>query len=133
MKATLTLAPVPGAPGTYKRQYTPPRTGYYKLEMEGGEPGGSAATANFEVASQFEFDRPEANRVRLAELTDPSLGGGVVELAALDRLPDSIASRKKQTIEPGDQFSLWANPLVLGLMVTLLGIELVVRKRSNMA
>jgi hypothetical protein len=133
VKTTIKLDPVPGAPGTYKKQYPPPRTGYYKLTLLGPEGGGAAATTSIAVASQYENDHPESNPVRLAELTDLTAGGGVVDLRDIGRIPDRIESKKEQVIEPGDQFSLWANPLALGLIVLLLGIEWTVRKRSNMA
>ena len=129
---TVRLLPVPGAPGTYKLRYPPRRTGYYKLSLVGFDAGAAAATS-IEVASQFEFDHPEANRARLAELTNPGVGGGIVELKDLSLVPERIESKRKQVVEPGDQFSLWANPLALGLMTILLGIEWTVRKRSNMA
>jgi len=136
-KDTITLKPVMSAPGTptgvYKRQFVPPRTGLYRLTLVGSEADGAAATVSIEVASQFEFDHPEANRIRLAELTDPEKGGRIVELKDFAGLPKSILSKKKQTLEPGDQFSLWANPLALGLLAILLGIEWAVRKRANMA
>ncbi len=129
---TVRLLPVPGAPGTYKLRYPPRRTGFYKLSLVGFE-SGAAATTSFEVASQFEFDRPEANRIRLAELTNTGLGGGLVELANLAKLPDRIESKRRQVVEQGDPFPLWTNPLALGLMALLLGTEWAVRKQSNMA
>ena len=71
--------------------------------------------------------------MRLAELTNAGVGGGLVELKDLAALPDRIESKRQQVIEPGDHFPLWANPLALGLMTLLLGTEWAVRKRSNMA
>jgi hypothetical protein len=133
VRGQVALKPVPGAPGTYKAQYVPPRTGFYKLSIIGSESVGAAANTSIEVASQFEFDHPETNRVRLAELIDPSVGGGLVELGAVGTLPDRIESRKEQVIERGSEIALWANPLMLFLMVILLGTEWAIRKRANMA
>ncbi len=127
------LPPVPNAPGAYRREFVPRRTGYYKLSVVGTGEDSLAATTNIEVASQFEFDHPEMNRARLAELIDPSTGGRVVELRELRSLPDVIESKKKQVFEAGRPDALWANPLCLGLMALLLGVEWAVRKRSNMA
>ena len=129
---TVQLMPVPGSPGTYKLRYVPQRTGFYKLSLTGYE-AGAAATTSIEVASQFEFDHPEANRVRLAELTDAGVGGGIVELKDLAALPERIDSKRKQVVEQGDQLALWANPLALGLMTALFGVEWMLRKRANMA
>jgi hypothetical protein len=126
------LVKIMNAEGVYTGKFTPPRTGYYKLWLAGTS-GGPGTSTSIEVASQIESDRPEANRVRLAELTDEGAGGGLIELKDLAGLPDRIESRKEQIVEPGDSFSLWANPLALMLIVLLLGIEWTVRKRANMA
>jgi hypothetical protein len=130
---TVKLLPVPNAPGTYRNQHVPSSTGFYRLTLVGADAEDSAATTVIEVASQFEFDHPAANRARLAELVSPSVGGGVVELGEIAGLPGRIQSKKKQTIEPGEEFSLWANPLCLGLLAALLGLEWAIRKRSNLA
>jgi hypothetical protein len=127
----LKLRAVPGAPGTFKRQYVPPRTGFYKLSV--GRGSGGVGSVSIEVASQFEFDRPEANRVRLAELAESSSEGRVVELGELPALVESIESKKEETIERSGTWRLWTNPLTMGLFALLLGIEWAVRKRANMA
>jgi hypothetical protein len=132
VRAEVKLTPIMNAEGVFTGRYVPPRTGYYRLRLDGAA-GGPGTSTNIEVASQFEFDHPEANPVRLAELTDEANGGGLVELKDAGGLPDRIQSRKEQIIEPGDSFSLWANPLALILIVLLLGIEWTVRKRANLA
>jgi hypothetical protein len=135
----LDLRPVPGAPGTFKGQFAPPQTGFYKLSVGSGA---GAGAVSIEVASQFEFDRPEANRVRLAEMAEASGGDEgsegkatkrVYELGELPKLIERIESKKESTIEPSHTWRLWTNPLTMGLFVLLLGIEWAVRKRSNMA
>ena len=93
---------------------------------------GHGSTVSIVVASQYETDHPEANRVKMAELTSEK-AGGIVTLADLAALPDQITSRTRRRIEPGGEFHLWSNPLCLGLIVLLLGIEWTVRKRSNLA
>jgi len=130
---TIELKAAPNAPGIYKRQYWPARTGYYKLTLVGSEAGGAASGITIEVASQFEFDHPEANRVLLRELTESTNGGGLVELDRFRALPDRIKSKRKRIVERAGEFSLWDSPLVLGLLALLLGVEWAVRKRSNMA
>jgi len=136
------LEPVARADGIFIHRYYPKYNGYYKLALVGAE-AGAASTTNFEVSSQKEFKNPEANPVRLRDLTDANEAGYFYKDFTLQRpvkdrmdfasIPDRIESKKETMVERGDELSLWANPLALGLMTLLLGIEWTLRKRANMA
>ncbi len=122
-----------GKPAEYQARFTPEGAGYYQLSVIDDPAGGSAATAFIQVAGDPEFRRLRANMARLEELTEASSGGAVVALNELRELPDQIEDRSEEAVIPGGEFSLWANPLVLGLMALLLGAEWWLRKRANMA
>ncbi|MFO7900947.1 MAG: hypothetical protein R6V58_18060, partial [Planctomycetota bacterium] len=122
-----------GEPAEYRARYTPKGAGYYQLSVVGHGAGGSATTAFVQVKGDPEFKRLRANIARLQQLTEPSSGGATVGFDELAALPDRIVDRSEEVVVPGGEYSLWANPLALGLMALLLGSEWWLRKRANMA
>jgi hypothetical protein len=129
-RADVRMSPMPGRPGVYLTEWTPPRPGRYRAAVQAAD-GRAAAEAEFEVEDTSPERRdPELNRDLLQRVARSS-GGAYLELTELDRLPPRIPDRSERRVTRTER-PLWDAPLPLALFSLFLVSEWLLRKRAGL-
>lgn len=126
----LALEPVEGAPGRYEAWLRPTKTGWFRVEPMHAPEGRPVGTSFEVVPAALEKEGP----VDLAELDAIAAApGGVLVMspAELDAALDSIASQTRIETFTNAQ-TLWDSWATILVLVTVLGLEWWLRKRSNL-
>lgn len=129
-RTAVRLSSLAGSPGVYTGEWTPPRSGKYRIALQ-APTGGAPAEATFAVeGTSLEQQDPEMNRDLLQRVARAS-GGAYLELGELDRLPRRIPDRSERHVTRTER-PLWDAPLPLAVFSVLLVGEWVLRKRSGL-
>lgn len=120
---------VPESPGEFAATHVASQLGEYTVVIAGEE---EEAKAVYSVeVPRLEFDDPAMDIETLQSIADTS-GGRFFRLANVDELPEAIvAGRPVQTV-PGTS-PIWDTWTMLIVVVLLLSLELLIRKRSDLA
>jgi hypothetical protein len=130
LRETLSLQADRTTPGLYEGYFTAPVAGRYRLE---------ANEDDAEISNTTEFQVATVNRElsdtnmrrdglqRIAQLT----GGTLLEPGDLAKL-DSLLDAKPVTTTVRSERSLWDGWLIAVLLITLLGMEWILRRRNDL-
>ena len=123
------LRAVPNQAGMFTGQYLAAATGDYTITVKGEEAEGKAG---FQVQKpQLEFEHPAMDDQTLGSVAAAS-GGRYFDLSDLDGLPEAMAASRPPVTVP-DESPLWDRWGMLIAVVVLLSVELLIRKRSDLA
>ncbi|MCG3178143.1 MAG: hypothetical protein BIFFINMI_00466 [Phycisphaerae bacterium] len=120
---------VPDSPGEFAATHLASHLGEFAATIKGEEEE-AKATWSVEVP-RLEFDNPAMDEEGLRAIAQAS-GGKFFRLADVDGLPDAIAASRAQPTVPGAS-PIWDGWTMLVVVVLLLGLELLIRKRSDLA
>lgn len=110
--------------------WVPSQAGNYELMVQQGEKK-LANDVSVELDPKLEYadSKPDLN---LLQRIAASNGGEVFDLEELDRVEKAVLE-KNQSQPIAVAYDVWCSPYWFGLMVSCLGLEWVIRKRSGLA
>ena len=126
----VTLRPKAGTPGMYEGYFTPALPGRYQFEANASDRALANAT-EFQVADiRPEMANTDMQIERLQRIADLS-GGKCLSILQLQELP-ALLNRKPAEFTVRTEVPLWNNKWVVILLVTLVGLEWIVRRRYDL-
>jgi hypothetical protein len=126
----VTLRPDVENPGMYEGYFSPPRPGRYRMEANSGDRAISNTT-EFQVADiKPEMANTDMQLEGLQRIADLS-GGKCLRIMDLQKLP-SLLNRTPDTTTVHTEVPLWDNGLIAVLLVSLMGLEWIVRRRYDL-
>jgi len=126
----VTLRPDKTYPGLYEGYFSPPRPGRYRMEANPSDRSLSNTT-EFQVADiKPEMANTDMQIEGLRRIADLS-GGKCLSILRLRDLP-SLLNREPDTPTVRMEVPLWDNGWVVGLLVSLMGLEWIVRRRYDL-
>ncbi|MHC4248057.1 MAG: hypothetical protein ACYS9X_02910 [Planctomycetota bacterium] len=115
--------------GVFQGEYRPPAAGAYRVVIQDEE---DEAEHEFAVVvPRIEFDDPGMRRDLLEKMAAAS-GGAFVTIDRLDELEELLAAKKHELEPRREERTLWNAPAIIVLVTALLGIEWLLRKRSDL-
>ncbi|GIW77193.1 MAG: hypothetical protein KatS3mg104_2256 [Phycisphaerae bacterium] len=116
--------------GRWMVTWVPSQAGNYELMVQQGEKK-LANDVSVELDPKLEYadSKPDLN---LLQRIAASNGGEVFDLEELDRVEKAVLE-KNQSQPIAVAYDVWCSPYWFGLMVSCLGLEWVIRKRSGLA
>jgi len=115
--------------GVFQGEYRPPAAGDYRIVIQDEE---DEAEHEFAVVvPQIEYDDPGMRRGLLEEMAAVS-GGEFVTIDRLDELGELLAEKKHKLEPRREERTLWNAPGIILLVTALLGVEWLLRKRSDL-
>ena len=126
----VTLRPDASNVGLYEGYFSPPRQGRYRVEANANDRPLSNTT-EFQVADlKPELANTDMHLEHLRRISDLS-GGECLSIRQLKNLP-ALLNREPHTTTIRTELPLWDNGLVAFLLVTLLGLEWILRRRYDL-
>ena len=126
----VTLRPAAGTPGMYEGYYSPPRPGRYRMEANASDRA-LANSTEFQVADiKPEMANTDMQIDRLRQIADLS-GGKCLSVTQLQELPELLNLKPDKTTVH-TEIGLWNNKWVVILLITLAGVEWIVRRRYDL-
>jgi hypothetical protein len=114
----------------YEGYFSPPRPGRYRMEANSGDRSISNTT-EFQVADiKPEMANTDMQLEGLQRIADLS-GGKCLRITELEKLP-SLLNRTPDTTTVHTEVPLWDNGLIAFLLVSLMGLEWIVRRRYDL-
>lgn len=125
--AVVLLRPVPDQPAMYRGEFIAPNAGQYRLFLESDRD----THLDFNVvAPTHEVGDTAMNEVLLREMAARS-GGAFLREEDLPRLPRMIR-RRLERVRSSVEIELWSSPVLFVLVLSLVTVEWVMRKRSQL-
>jgi len=126
----LTLRPDAGNPGLYEGYFSPTKPGRYRVEGNATDRS-LASTTEFQVADvEPELDDTAMQLEQLRRIADLS-GGKCLSVVGLNELP-SLLQLEPYSTTFTTEVPLWDNGWLALLLVTLMGLEWLVRRRYDL-
>jgi hypothetical protein len=133
--AAFELTPMPGQPGIFRGELAAPDPGHYRITLKEEEEEGAYKDYAVHVP-QLELESPEMKKELLEHIAQASRSGPAAR--ARMYLPDEAGAIPEELkagqrrLEYRIEDPLWDAPVMLGLFVLFLGVEWLVRKRSDL-
>ncbi|MCK6457938.1 MAG: VWA domain-containing protein [Phycisphaerae bacterium] len=131
---TVTLEPVPNRAGYYQGRFITGRAGTVRLSVTLPGRGGPALRAERDVVvsqPDVEMTQPMMRREALRELAEQT-GGRYFEIDEARALPAAIEHRGQTQVLRERPRPLWDNGWVLGLLLTVLSVEWILRRAATL-
>lgn len=128
-RETVTLAVRKGQLGTFEGEWVPSAEGVHRITIQGGDP--SAERMVGVITPRIELD-DQGVREDLLNAVAKESGGRYFPLHRLQELWKALSERSKEDALRRDELTLWNAPGVIILLALLLGMEWLIRKRSDL-
>lgn len=127
---TITLTAVPKIPGKFRKTITAGATGTFEVTALAGDPNKVDTKKLIIELPQAEARKSESNPAVMKSMASRS--ENFLWVQDVDKLSKLIPSGRFTTVQEIPQ-ELWDSKAMLILVVLLLAVELIIRKRNNMA
>jgi hypothetical protein len=129
-RTTVGLAPVPGMPGLFRGFFSPESAGQYTLKATGANADVGNTVTFGVVATSLEKQQPAMQEELLRQMVELS-GGRYLTIRDLPNLAKELGGERRRTSVRYTK-ELFDLPVALVVLVALLGLEWMVRRRSDL-